>query len=310
MSELSNQIDFKTILNKIFKSWTLILGLCVASLVVGALFYFLSENKYKHKTTVLLRNPLETERHQIYSQPSNYYQNIRNFADEDHIDEIMAITTTTDFYWAVISDLNLADVYGDKVEKIVRKNLEVKRSSNRDIEFTFVSAEKELGAKVVNYARDYVEKTYAVYFKELNQKKIEMLEWHNKELDSVINQLSDSIVAVKSTYQLAGALLPTRQSQALENAYSSVDINKAKGLEILQAIVRQKDKLVDDLANNQSLINQFKSSLSDDHRPLYFHVIQDGHPDKFEQVPNVVYLFVGIFLSSLFIGIIISLFRK
>lgn len=309
MSDTTNSLDIRTIFQTIFNHLKLILGIVAISMIAGVLFYFISPEKYKHKTVVILRNPLEADRNQIFNQPENYYQNIRNFADEDHIDEIMAITATTDFYWAVMTDANLKDIYGENAEKYLRKNLEVTRNSNRGIEFTFISADKNLGAQVVNYARNYVEKKYADYFKSINLKKIEQLAYQATEINNQLQKLSDSIIAVKSEYQLSSLLLPTR-GENNPNTTTSVDITKAKGLELLQTLTTQKDKLVNDLALNQSLSNQYEVSVQDDLRASYFHVIQDGNPDKFDMYPNAVYLFLSIFLCSLLLGVIIALLKK
>lgn len=310
MSETTTSIDLKNIFNKILNGWKIILAVCVLALLAGGIFFAVSEKKFKHKTTVLLRNPLESERFQTFAQSDVYYQNIRNFADEDHIDEVMAFTKTTDFIWAVSSQFNLKDKYGDGADKYIQKNLLVTRSSNRDIEFSFISNDKELGAQVVNFARDYVEAQYANYFKAINSKRIEQLTFQSQEINNQIHKLSDSILSIKAQYQLAGQMLPSRGESNSTTSAAGIDMNKAKGLELLQTYTAQKDKLVQDLASNQSLINQFNVTLQDEHRTKYFHVIEEGGPDKFNSYPNVVFLFLSIFLSAFFVGVIIALLKK
>lgn len=311
MPDTSNQIDLKSLFNKILNSWKLIVFICATALAVGALFYFLSENKYKHKTSVLLRNPLETDRNQLFAQPEHYYQNIRNFADEDHIDEVMAITSSEDFYYEILSKLDLNSVWGEKAHKTLRKNFEIERTSNRDIQFTFVSNDKNLGATIVNTARDIAQERYSNYFKELNQNRIAQLQQHNLQLNELITSLTDSIIAVKEKYQINSAMLPSREANSINSSsVLGVDRNKAQGLEILQVLVQTKDKLVEDFALTQSLIQQHNLSLQDKSATQYFHIIQNGNPDTFEQVPNVIYLFLGIFLSSLLLGILIAIIRK
>lgn len=311
MPDTSNQIDLKSLFNKILNNWKLILFICIGSMAVGALFYTLSENKYKHKTSVLLRNPLETDRNQLFAQPEHYYQNIRNFADEDHIDEVMAITNSEDFYYDILTKLDLNSIWGDKAHKTLRKNFEVERTSNRDIEFTFVSNDKNLGASIVNTARDIAQNRYSNYFKDLSAGRVNQLQQHSARLNEIVASLTDSILSIKEKYQITSALLPSRDKSNINNSqFSGVDASKAKGLEELQVLVQTKDKLVEDIAETQSLIQQHKLNLQDDNSIQYFHIVQNGHPDIFESIPNVIYLFLGIFLSSLFLGIIIAILKK
>lgn len=306
MTENSLQFDLIKIFNTILKSWKFIFGFVLVSLLAGLLFFLLGTPKYETKTTFILRDPLETERNQMLSQ--DFFQNKRYFADEDNVDEVMAISKTDAIYDAINQQFDLVNKKGKSAVAYLRKNLEVKRNDTREIEIAYADPDKELSAAITNYTREFLQEKYENYFKSLHQNIITHLQSQITDLDHHIMTVDHSIDSVRAQFGLADQLLPYR-GEAIVNERAAGSVEKAKGMEILVGYTRMKDRMNEERADMITLIHEYSIGLKEGTKLGSFNVIQEAHPDTHRKLPNAFILFGGIALASLLLACMVALIR-
>lgn len=306
MTEQNYILDFQKIFQQLLKSWKFILGFVVAALIVGAVFYFVSPHKYKAKTTFILRDPLETERNQMLSY--DYFQNKKFFADEIHVDEVMALSKSSEMLAAIVAKFDLYKVKGNAAVGILTNNLEVVRNDTREINITYSDKDKNLSANIANFTRDYLQQKYEAYFKSLHQNIISNLQAEIKAIDTHILAINDSILQVRTQYGLSQELLPTRNKNEAA-ARSNVNLEGAKGMEILVGFTQIKDNLNTKRAEFATLIHEYSIGLQEDKKLGTFNVIDMANPDNVEELPNPKLFFPAILLASFLLACIVSLIK-
>lgn len=300
------QINLSRIFQIIVRSWKFILGFILVAMATGLLFYLFGTPKYETKTSFILRDPLEWERNQTLSQ--DFFQNKRYFADEDNIDEVIALSKSSEMYSTVVDHFKLRDTKGKNAERYLRKNLEIKRNDTREIDISYADSDRKLSADLTNFVRDYLQMKYESYFKTLHQNIILNLQSQIKVLDSSIVVLNDSIRSTRERFGLNVQLLPQR-GEALSAPTTASGIDAAMGLEILANHTATKDKLIESRAKMNSLIHEYALGM-DEHATLSaFNVTQRAHQDTFTQLPNPKLLFPIMFFAALIVGIIVALIR-
>lgn len=306
MTDQPHQINLTRIFQAVARSWKFILGFVLVSMAVGLLFYLIAPPKYKTQTTFILRDPLEWERNQTLSQ--GFFQNKRYFADEDNIDEVIALSKSSELYQSVIDNFGLREKKGNKAEPYLRKNLQIKRNDTREIDITFKDTDKKLSADITNYVRDYLQTRYEAYFKNLHQNIIRNLQTQVAALDSSIKVMDDSIRMTREKYGLTAQLLPTR-GESIAPAASAGSIEVAMGIEQLAHLAATKDKLVESRAKMNSLMFEYALGMDEYSTLSAFNVTQYAHPETYEKLPKPIILFPAILFASLIMGIIIALIR-
>lgn len=300
------QINLTRIFQVIVRSWKFIFGFVLIAMAIGLLFYLLGTPKYETKTSFILRDPLEWERNQTLSQ--DFFQNKRYFADEDNIDEVIALSKSSEMYGAINERFNLRESKGKNVERYLRKNLKIKRNDTREIDISYRDSDKTLSADVTNYVRDYLQMKYESYFKTLHQNIILNLKHQITVLDSSIVVLNDSIRDTRERYNLPAQLLPQR-GEALAPSSTAANIEAAMGMEILANHTASKDKLIESRAKMNSLIYEYSLGMDENATLSAFNVTQYAHPETHTRLPNPKLLFPIIFFAALIVGIIAALIR-
>ncbi|MBX9449832.1 MAG: hypothetical protein KL787_08985 [Taibaiella sp.] len=181
----------------------------------------------KPKTTFILRDPLETERNQMLSQ--DFFQNKRYFADEDNVDEVMAISKTDAIYDAINQQFDLVNKKGRSACCLSQeKTWRLKENDTREIEISYADPDKELSAAITNYTRDFLQEKYENYFKSLHQNIITHLQSQITDLDHHIITVDRSIDSVRIQFGLADQLLPYR-GEAIVNEKSCGKCRESEG---------------------------------------------------------------------------------
>lgn len=298
--------DFRKIFEKLLQSWKFIAGFILVSLIVGALFYFIAPTEYKASTSFILRDPLETERNQMLS--TDYFQNKKYFADEVFIDEVMALSKSSEMKAAVVEHFDLYKVYGDKAVGKFTKNLEIIRNDTREIDIKYTDKDKNLGANIANFTRDYLEKRYEDYFKSLHRNIIVNPKDELEEIDRHILQLNDSINTVRAEYGLNQQLLPSRNN-SMQSERGAVSLEGAKGMEILVGFTQMKDNLNEKRAEITTLIHEYSIGLKEENSLGTFNIIDRANPDNVQMLPNPKLFFPAILLAAFALACIVVLIK-
>jgi hypothetical protein len=124
-----------------------------------------------------------------------------------------------------------------------------------------------------------------------------------KELDSVINSLTDTLALLRNQYGIYDIISPARHNMISSTGKGS-GVNYAKGVEVVQNIESIKDQEVVDRVHFLSIMNEVSTGGSTGGLNL-IKIISPAHSPKPAGPGGLVTVlacwFVGLFFSSMFV---------
>ena len=297
-----------------------ILIFTIAVGVVAAAAWLLGTRKYKANASVLIANPLYSDRNNLFRNDKATF--VDYFGREDDIDKVLAVAKSDQTRGVIINRTELAKIYkldtskeDDRIELSTRfnKNFEVKRTEYQNVEITYVDPDPRLAAFVVNEAVRIIDEIYTGYYNSLRNDARKTIEVRLNETDSTIAVLTDSLAAMRDRYHIYDIISPARMNMMGAQMKSSGGPGYGRAIEELQNVEATKDQMVTDRARYASLINEFSSGVGIGDQPQIQIISPASIPDK----PNglgllltiVASLLVGAFFVSLWV-LIVAYFRS
>ncbi len=277
--------------------------------VAGAVFYLAGPKKFEGKTEFVVRNPMYADRNFIYNTDTKL---IDYFANEDDIDRAMLMCEADIVQSKVIKNMKLAEAYGldpgnrkgeQQLSRRFSKNFNITRTEYKSLIVSYVDVVPERAADVANECVRVLEDSYNEYYKEMRRSMAQSLTERINEEDSLINSLTDSLVALRNKYGIYDIMSPARYNLMIGKMRESGNSEYARGIEMIQNIESMKDEIVTNRAKQTTLVNQYKTGTKLNEMPL-IKVVSVARPPVSPKGIGGLYTvlacgFLGFFFSTL-----------
>jgi uncharacterized protein involved in exopolysaccharide biosynthesis len=309
MQQNPNEVTFDLIgiFRVIFSKWKFVLGLALAALVLSFVFCLFQTKAYTSKTVFIVKNPLLIDRNYVFRNTS--YEHREFFAVPDDVDHIKTIGKADGMIWHVIQKFELDKVFNmpanDKLVKKIKSNFKILMEDTKNIELSYTDENPERAAAVVNEARHYLETTFLNYFLSTNKDLTAALETKVKDLKDSISSLDSSMVLMRYAINNYNQLLPTR-GNTVQNTTATASAQNIVSLEKLSEITTLKDQYAKDVAQYQSLINEYRVMASGSIG--IFYNVQEGFVPTLTSRPQTVIITIASFLGGLLFASLLVLF--
>ena len=289
-----------------------ILVVTLAAALCGTLFYLISKKKFVAKSEFLVVNPLYSDRNNLFRTDQALFLNY--FGNEDDIDKVLAIAKSGFAEDRIIHNTHLAQAYKTdttskedyiKLYRRFEKSYDPKRTEHQSMEVYFTDTDPNVAAAVTNEAVRVIGNMYSEYFNTLRDHARQSLKMKVQQLDSVIASMTDSLAGMRDRYGIYEIISPNRKNMMGNGAMHGGGTGYGRAIEELQNLESIKDKMVEDRANNISLMNEFSTGTKEGELPLIQVITNATPPDDPKGLglvlTVVVCALVGAFFSALWL---------
>ncbi len=297
------------VFDSIRKHRNVIVLVTVGVAIAGAVFYLAGPKKFEGKTEFVVRNPMYADRNFIYNTDTKL---IDYFANEDDIDRAMLMCEADIVQSKVIKNMKLAEAYNldpgnrkgeQQLSRRFSKNFNITRTEYKSLIVSYVDVVPERAADVANECVHVLEDAYNEYYKEMRRSMAQSLVLRINEEDSLINSLTDSLVALRNKYGIYDIMSPARYNLMVGKMRESGNNEYARGIEMIQNIEAMKDEIVTNRAKQTTLVNQYKTGTKTSEMPL-LKVVSIARPPVSPKGIGGMYTvlalaFIGFFFSTL-----------
>lgn len=310
---MTPRFDLVDIAKTIQSRRKLIIGITVAAAILGVVGYLIQKKKYKSISEFIVTNP-------EFGDRSNLFRNIDTrsidyFASEDDMDRVIAFAKSDMVRDRVIQNTGLYKIYElnpndlkdqEKMGNKYKKNFEIIRTENKNLEVSYVDNSPKVSADVTNEIVNVVEETYRNYFNSIKADISRSIENRAHEIDSNINVLTDSLAVLRDRYKIYGIVSPNRQS-IVNGDVKAAAPDFGRGMEQIQNVEAVKDQLVIDRAKYTSLLNEFATG-TNTNELSYVKVISTAMPPIKPSGLGLILTVVACTFVGFFLSVIVVLF--
>lgn len=304
----TNRFDLIDIAQTLQRRKGFILVLALLAAVLGAAAWLLGTRKYKAYASVLVANPLYSDRNNLFRNDKVTF--VDYFGREDDIDKVLAVAKSDQTHGIIINYMQLAKTYKldtskekDRVELSTRfkKSFDTKRTEYQNVEISYTDPDPKLAADLANNAVRLIDEIYSGYYNGLRLNARKSLENRLGQTDSMIASMTDTLASLRDKYKIYDILSPTRMGNA--NVSHSGGAGYGRAIEEIQNIEATKDQLVADRARIISVINEFSAGTSVGDQPQIQVISPANIPDKPTGLGIVLTILVcfvvGLFFATL-----------
>jgi uncharacterized protein involved in exopolysaccharide biosynthesis len=298
--------DLIGIFREIFKKKIFILILTVAALIISFIFCSLQQKGYTSKTVFIVKNPLLIDRNYVFRNTS--YEHREFFAVPDDVDHVKTIAKSDGLLWYIIDSFQLAKAYnmehdGGLIE-VVKDNFKAVMEDTKNIELFYTDPDPERAKLITTAARGYIEEKFLNYFLATNKDISSALRAKATGMKDTIAILDDSIKSIRATANNYTQLLPSRGNNIVSEAQTG-NAQNAEAMEHLREITAVKDKMADDVAEYQSLVNEYEVMANGNIR--IFYVVQEAYRPGIPSHPKTLIIVAASTIGALFFACILVL---
>ncbi len=296
-----------SIVNSIHKHKRFISIVTVAAAVVGAIFYWTGLRKYEATSEFVLRNPLYTDRGNMFSNEKT----MDYFAGEDDIDKIILLSGSDLVQKQVIRNMHLADAY--KVDTTTRKgelmlqrkfhsNLKIIRTEFKALLLGYTDTDPDRAAAVANETVHVLETTYGEFYQDMRRNMYMSIMDKIRDEDSSINALTDTLAKLRDQYHIYDIISPGRNNIMLSGMKAGGNGQGSYGMAIerIQNIESLKDELVTVRAKQTTLANQYVTGNKKDQLPVLKVVTEAKNPVRAKGPGGILTVIISAFLGLFF----------
>ena len=304
--------DLIEIAQTLQKRFRFILMLTLLVGIAAAAAWLIGTRKYKANASVLVANPLYSDRNNLFRNDKATF--VDYFGREDDIDKVLAVAKSDQTRGVIINETELAKIYNldtskedDRVELSTRfnKNFSVKRTEYQNVEVAYTDADPKLAAFVANQAVRIIDEIYTGYFASLRKNAAGSLREKLQQTDSMIASMTDSLAEMRDQYHIYDIISPSRMNMMSSQLKSAGGPGYGRAVEEIQNLEATKDQLVTDRARYVSLINEFTTGLSVGDQPQIQVISPASLPDKPAglnlPLTIIVAMLVAAFFSTLWV---------
>ena len=284
----------------------------------GTAAWLLGTRRYKSGASVLIANPLYSDRNNLFRNDKATF--VDYFGREDDIDKVLAVAKSDQTKGIIVNQMELARKYGydtskeeDRVALSTRfnKSFEVKRTEYQNVEVTYTDPDPRLAANVTNNAVRIVDEIYTGYYNSLRNDARRTLRVRLVQTDSMIAAMTDSLAGMRDRHGIYDIISPARLNMTTQISHGGGP-GYGRAIEELQNIEATKDQMVADRARYVSLINEFSSGTGTGEQPQIQVISPASVPDKATGLGLVltilVSLVIGTFFATLWV-LLVAYFR-
>jgi capsular polysaccharide biosynthesis protein len=266
MDKNISRLDLFDMLSIGFKHYKKIIVFAIIIALSTAILMFFQKTKYTAYGSFFPSNNMLNGR--VNLMRTTWQEHVEQFGSEDDMDRAYVIGNSNNVTSHLIKLFKMYEHYeidtlNDpkaflKTGKKFMKNYTISRSGFKHIEITFTDCDQHLAAKIVNEAMSKIDVEMTRIY---NHNNIEISKGLLRSSDSVlaqINSLNDSLVSLRTKYNIYDIISPSRKN-IISSKISGSGASFARGLEEIQVVEEQKDKLVEQRASFIALSNEFKS---------------------------------------------------
>lgn len=296
------------IFREIFKKKIFILIITVAALIISFIFCSLQQKKYTSKTVFIVKNPLLIDRNYVFRNTS--YEHREFFAVPDDVDHVKTIAKSDGLLWYIIDSFKLAKAYnmeqdGNLIE-VVRDNFKAVMEDTKNIELFYADPDPERAKLITTAAREYIESKFLNYFLATNKDICNALREKTSGMRNTIAALDDSIKNIRAATGSYTQLLPSRgDNVVLLSGQQTGSAQNAEAMERLREITAIKDRITDNVADYQSLINEYEVMADGDIK--IFYVVQEAYQPGIPSHPKTLIIVAASTIGALFFACILVL---
>jgi uncharacterized protein involved in exopolysaccharide biosynthesis len=281
---------------------TLLAGIC------GAAAWLIGKRKYKASASVLVANPLYSDRNNLFRNDKVMF--VDYFGREDDIDKVLAVAKSDQTKGVIINYMQLAKEYGydtskedDRVELFNRfkRSFEIKRTEYQNVEIAYTDTDPRLAANVTNNAVRIIDEIYSGYYNALRSNARRTLLGRMQQTDSIINNLTDSLAAMRDRHHIYDVMSPSRMNMSSSQVAHGGGPGYGRAIEEIQNIEATKDQLVMDRARFVSLINEFSAGTAVGDQPQIQVISPASVPDKAAGLNLVMTIIVSLLAGAFFV---------
>lgn len=304
----TNRFDLIDIAQTLQRRKGFIFLIAILAAVLGAAAWLLGTRKYKAYASVLVANPLYSDRNNLFRNDKVTF--VDYFGREDDIDKVLAVAKSDQTHGIIINYMQLAKTYkldtskeDDRVELSTRfkKSFDTKRTEYQNVEISYTDPDPKLAADLANNAVRLIDEIYSGYYNGLRLNARKSLENRLGNTDSMISSLTDTLASLRDQYHIYDILSPTRMGNP--SASHSGGAGYGRAIEEIQNIEATKDQLVSDRARIVSLINEFSAGTAVGDQPQIQVISPANIPDKPAGLGIVLTILVcfviGLFFATL-----------
>ncbi|MEO6833028.1 MAG: Wzz/FepE/Etk N-terminal domain-containing protein [Chitinophagaceae bacterium] len=303
----STKFDLVDIAKTFQKRQRTILIIALIAGLAAAAAWLLGARKYKANASVLVANPLYSDRNNIFRNDKVMF--VDYFGREDDIDKVMAVAKSDQTQSIIVNYMQLAKTYkldtskeADRVKLFSRfkKSFDVKRTEYQNMEISYVDPDPKLSADVVNNAVRLIDQIYTGYYDDLRLNAKRTIQGRMGYTDSMITTLTDSLAILRDKYKIYDIMSPSRQGLINGSISHAGGPGYGRAMEEVQNVEATKDQLVTDRARFVSLMNEFSAGNSVESQPQ-IQVISPAYvPDKAEGLGLILTIIISILVAAFF----------
>lgn len=289
----------------IFKHKKFILLFTLIATVISAIGCFFQQKKYTSETVFIVKDPFLMDRSYVFGRIS--YDDRRYFANADDVDHVKSIAKKDGILYHLINKFDLVKSYNGTepaaIIKSVKSNFKAVVEDTRNVELKFTDKDPKLAAAVVNEARLYIENAMTDIFMHTNRDVVSSIQLKIAAMKDTISTMDSAINSLRMANGAYTQLLPTRGETIVSSGTASAAT--AQGLEKIQELAVQKDRITKDIAEFQSIINEYDVVINGKSR--LFHVVQEGYVPSIPSHPKTLIVVLVALIGGLFFGCLIVL---
>jgi uncharacterized protein involved in exopolysaccharide biosynthesis len=291
--------DLIGIFKQIFKKKVFVISITLVALIISIIFCSLQPKGYTSRSVFIVKNPLLIDRNFVFRNSN--FENKEFFAIADDVDHVKTIAKSDAILWYLIDSFGLRKAYNmeddGKIIDEVRGNFKAVMEDTKNIEIFYTDPDPERASKITNAARQFLETTFLNYFLLTNKDVTEALNDKVIAMRDSINVLDDSIQITRTAIGNYTQLLPTR-GETISSGNNGMNPSNAASLERLQEMVIRKDKLANDVASYESLMNEYQVMANG--KIHLFYIIQEARPNFGATHPKTLIIVGASTIAALF----------
>ncbi len=283
-----------------------IIGFALVVGILTAVYCLILKNQYTSYANFYPANSVIGSRDNMFRP--DHQDAIDMFGLENEVDRFYNIGNSSPMLTHLITKYKIAEHYKidiknnpkniEKLYKIFDKNYQVSKGAYGNLELTMTDEDKDLAAQIANDALIKLQDDYRAFYVKSSVGLAEALGVRMKSIDSTIATLTDSLVGLRTKYNIYSVISPSRIG---DQNYMNTN---ARGFEDVQTVEELKDRMVMDKAKYASIQNEF---LTIQHKSIPFiHVVQYPEASGQKAGPFRTLMVLGALVGATLLGLLAS----
>lgn len=264
------RFDLVDIIQTLRKHSKLLLIAVIASAMLGGLFYVFGKKKYEAEADFIISNPLYADRNNLFRNRDTRF--VDYFGGDDDLDRVLVIAASDTLRNAVAEQLNLWDAYKldrtkaedrQKMKEIFKDKYKMERTEYTTGKVYFEDTDPVRAAAVANLSIEISENIFRSYYLKMKNNVANSVRERIDEIDRRIAEITEEQVE-----------LSRNMSKGIGTEEYIKHQTKATETTVL------KEQLIQDKANNISILNELLTGVDSNDQNRYVQVITPATPPE------------------------------